>query len=421
MSTNAASPSAQPTSTAKALFRSLREGAEEEEALADAPAEILSSPQVESPTEDSEAVPPVTAELVDEAQLLNQEKERIREEAMRNVSDQAVKADVVTDADILQQRHRTICFIVILILIVVAVILGVVLGTDSSSSEAPVVPTMAPTVSYINRGATFRTTEELYEAVDAYFLSYNINGTENSTTDTPDVILRYGPIGSWDVSQITNFSRVFDPIRNDTLAWDTVAGKYYLRHLYADPPPTAYDPRQFNEDLSGWDVSNAETMMGMFSRADSFVGRGLERWNVGKVRDFSFLFMGASVFAGNISEWDTSNAENMDSMMLGTFPWDNNLSAWDVSRVTDMSNMFYFAESFLGDGLEYWNVSQVTTTESMFAGTIVFNGDVSTWDTSSLVTATQMVSPANRRAMFGRIGVLRALDKYVTDIGIFFV
>jgi Mycoplasma protein of unknown function, DUF285 len=374
----------------------MRDADEGEKDLADASFDIspVAGNSVDNPTPvvDDAVSPAVTAELVDEAQLKNQERERIREEVMRNVSNKAVKADLVTDFEDSKKRNRTIFFIALLVLIVLAVVLGVVLGTQSSSSNPPDSPTMSPTLSYVNRDATFRSTEELYEAVDAYILANNVNSTANTTNATPDVILRYGPIGSWDVSQITNFSRVFDPIRNDTLSWDIVASMYFLRPAFGYSTPTAYDPRRFNEDLSGWDVSKAETMMGMFTRADSFVGLGLEHWNVGKVRDFSFMFMGASLFNGNISGWHTSSAENMNSMMLGTFAWDDNLSAWDVSGVTDMSDMFHSAESFVGDGLENWNVVKVTTMKDMFAGTPVFNGDVSTWNTSRVITTKEMVS-----------------------------
>jgi surface protein len=282
----------------------------------------------------------------------------------------------------------------------IAIVLGIVLATQLSSSSSSsssnintVIPTMSPT-RYAERDNVFRTTDELYEAVDAYLIG--LNETTGAGVATSAVAQRYGPIRTWNVSLITNFSRVFDPIRDDVLSWDTVASEYYLRQFTGDTTPTEYDPRRFNEDLSGWDVSNAETMMGMFSRSDYFVGRGLEDWNVGKVKDFSFMFMGASVFNGSISEWDTSSAETMESMLLGTFAYNDDLALWDVSNVVAMNHMFYFAEVFIGDGLSSWNVSKVATTESMFAGAIMFNGDLSTWDTGSVTTMTQMVSTERR-------------------------
>lgn len=349
---------------------------------------------------------PVSAELVDEAQLLHDERERIREEVLRKVSNQAVEGDVVkTLADPLKKRHRALFSAALIFLICLAVVVAVVLTVSTQSSPDPSItseifpstsPTMTLTPSYIDQVSAFRTTEELYEAVDSYFLAYKNGTTLNATAEfTPDVILRYGPIGAWNVSQITNFSRVFDPERNFSLSWDSI--EYYLLwQLPYDTIPTAYDPRRFNEDLSEWDVSNAETMMGMFARADSFVGFGLEKWNVGKVKDFSFMFMGASLFKGNISKWNTSSAEFMECMFIRCFAWDDNLSEWDVSRVVHLRYMFFFAESFLGDGLENWNVSQATTMNYMFADAGLFNGDVSAWDTSSLLVAEKMVSIRKR-------------------------
>ena len=46
--------------------------------------------------------------------------------------------------------------------------------------------------------------------------------------------------------------------------------------------------KNFNQDLSGWDVSNVENMYGMFA--------------------------GAEVFNGNISNWDTSKVVWMHHM-----------------------------------------------------------------------------------------------------------
>ena len=51
---------------------------------------------------------------------------------------------------------------------------------------------------------------------------------------------RYGPIASWDVSEVTDLSNLFE------------------------------DQAGFNEDLSRWNVSNVEYMSSMFAGATSF-------------------------------------------------------------------------------------------------------------------------------------------------------
>ena len=83
--------------------------------------------------------------------------------------------------------------------------------------------------------------------------------------------LRYGQIGTWDVSKITDMSNLF-----------------------------SYNCVDFNEDISNWDVSNVTNMHGMFMYAHKFNGM-LVNWNVSKVTDMSFMFYDALEFNQDIN------------------------------------------------------------------------------------------------------------------------
>jgi len=131
--------------------------------------------------------------------------------------------------------------------------------------------------------------------VDAYQRALTARSPENS-----DVALRYGyPIGTWNVSQITNFTKVFDPERSSKL--DVLREQNYDSF--------------FNEDISGWDMSNAVTLRGMFAGATRFAAKDLNTWQVHKVTDFSYTFFMNTAFNGNISSWNTSSAVTMNSMV----------------------------------------------------------------------------------------------------------
>ena len=58
------------------------------------------------------------------------------------------------------------------------------------------------------------------------------------------IIKKYGPIGEWNTSEVTDMSRLF--------------GNYLSKFS------------EFNEDISKWDTSKVDTMRGMFYGAEKF-------------------------------------------------------------------------------------------------------------------------------------------------------
>ena len=247
----------------------------------------------------------------------------------------------------------------------------------------------------------------------------------------------HGPIGTWDVSRVTDMSRMFARAKffdRDLSKWD-VSRVESMRGMFLGAT-------SFNGDLSKWDVSSVNDMHGMFlgatqfnrnlcgvawvhSRAikdimfegtsgsisptvcsDSAVspsfspqfrdelksaistnfkysakGDGshgphgpIGEWDVSRVKDMRLMFFDAKVFDDDISKWD-------HDMFWGVTLFNGDLSKWDMSRVTDMSRMFSFATSFNG-GLMKWDVSNVQDMRSMFCFATSFNSDISKWDVS---------------------------------------
>merc|ERR1712222_163761 len=88
-----------------------------------------------------------------------------------------------------------------------------------------------------------------------------------------------GPIGSWDVSRVTDFYQLF---------WK------------------AYS---FNGDISKWDVSRVTNMKSLFNVCRLF-NSDLSKWDVSRVTTMYATFYYAEAFTGDISKWDVSNVEN---------------------------------------------------------------------------------------------------------------
>ncbi|GMH79222.1 hypothetical protein TrVE_jg13377 [Triparma verrucosa] len=117
---------------------------------------------------------------------------------------------------------------------------------------------------------------------------------------------RYGKITSWDVSAVTDMTRLFS------------------NSCYAGSSrPTTQSPK-----ISSWDVSNVTSMREMFFENFYFTG-GISNWNVENVEDFNSAFYKAVVF-------------------------DDDLSSWRVNNVKDNIGMFYGCESFKGEKAPKW-------------------------------------------------------------------
>jgi surface protein len=318
----------------------------------------------------------------------------------------------------IQQRlklwKRTVVGVIIVLLLVAGIAVGVVFSTRDYTNKFNNDSNTVVTDS----SNAIQTTEELYQAVDIYIASMGNNITILNE--------KYGfPINGWNVSLISNFSRVFDANRAKT---------FYVSSI--DMSNT------FNEDISDWDVSSATTMFGMFASAVKFnqdlskwdvrrvtnmanmfvqacnFNQNLSKWDVGNVQNMSYMFYNATAFQGDVSTWNTNKVMNMsflfaccESMDTTTrfTNWDTSsvtsmtsmfrqaknmdtpdLSDWNVSNVRDMSFMFLSARKFNGSDISNWDVHNVEAMSSMFNSTDAFSQDISKWDVTNVVKFDNM-------------------------------
>ena len=103
--------------------------------------------------------------------------------------------------------------------------------------------------------------------------------------------VKYGPIASWDLSEVTD-----------------------LTSLFIEKPA-------FNEDMSRWEVGQAKSMEGMFWGAQSFSGE-ISGWDVGQVESTKYMFYGATSFNGDLSRWEVGQVRSMASMFQGATLFD---------------------------------------------------------------------------------------------------
>ena len=223
--------------------------------------------------------------------------------------------------------------------------------------EAPA-PTLAPTAPH-----QFKTNQELLAAAKVY--------TAGSQ--------EFGPIEDWDVSLITDMSKLFctdgcpsinsgaASFNADISKWDT--GKVmFMDYMFQGA-------EVFNADISKWDTGSATTMNSMFTRAAAF-DANIGGWVTAKVVFMDYIFQGAEVFNADISSWDTGRVTTMQSLFRGAAAFDANIGGWNTASVTTMNAMFAGASAFNQDLSEWVVPSSTEGIASLFAGATAFNQEL---------------------------------------------
>ena len=119
----------------------------------------------------------------------------------------------------------------------------------------------------------------------------------------------FGHMNTWDVSKITDMSKLF------------------------------WGHKNFNEDISKWDVSNVTNMSDMFRKCTSF-NQDISKWDVSNVTDMGYMFAYCTSFNQPLNNWDVSNVTNMNNMFRGCTDFNKPLNNWNVSNVTYMGGEF---------------------------------------------------------------------------------
>lgn len=108
------------------------------------------------------------------------------------------------------------------------------------------------------------------------------------------------------------------------------------------------------------------TLESMFTGSKNF-NQDISGWDVSKITNMNYTFQGCTSFNQDIGKWDVSNVTHMASMFSGCSIFNQDISRWNVSNVTNMTSMLYDCASLKSD-ISKWCVSNITQTPVGFLG-----------------------------------------------------
>ena len=91
--------------------------------------------------------------------------------------------------------------------------------------------------------------------------------------------------------------------------------------------------------ISYWDVSKITDMSRLFKHKYEF-NDDISRWNVSNVTNMEYMFYEASKFNQPLNSWDVSNVTNITYMFYYARIFNQPLDSWNISKVTNMYNLF---------------------------------------------------------------------------------
>lgn len=249
---------------------------------------------------------------------------------------------------------------------------------------------------YFADSPSFSFTTHTYSSGGTYTISILVNN------DTPWRAFRYlGYLPVLDkVTAITDWGNQFGQIASpfrfsvfDQSNFTSVPGNLDTTNIAAGGTEAAFAQTSFTGDVTNF-VNLSGSVNSMFSASD--FNQDISGWDVSNITDMSSLFA-LTPFNQNISGWTTSNVTKMNAMFGGNEVFNQPIGSWDVSNVTTMNNMFSVGptqSSAFNQPLNTWDTSSVTTMENMFVNATSFNQPLNNWDTSNVLDMNDMFNGA---------------------------
>ena len=156
----------------------------------------------------------------------------------------------------------------------------------------------------------------------------------------------------------------------------------------------------FDQNLGSWNISSATDIAAMFLNCLVFnngSSNTINNWDTSNVTTIESTFQSCFDFNQPVSGWDISSVTDMDKVFNMMDPGDGSydqelegysifnqpLNTWDTSSATSMVETFAYCAAF-NQPLDLWDTSNVTNMSKMFSNAIIFDQDISGWDVTNV-------------------------------------
>ncbi len=135
-------------------------------------------------------------------------------------------------------------------------------------------------------------------------------------------------LNNWNTSNVKDMYRTFygaSSFNGYVSAWNT--------SKVTNMVMTFNHASKFNKPLTNWNTSNVVNMYAMFDNNDVF-NQPLRHFNTSKVTNMGYMFSGVNgnSFNQNISGWDVSNVRFFEGMFKTTHSFAQDLTSWCVTN-----------------------------------------------------------------------------------------